>query len=154
MSTPLQLDDVGVHVTCAHCGQKNRVAFAKLGHEARCGQCKEPLAPGAAPLEVATTPDFDRLVGQSAVPVVVDFWAPWCGPCRMVAPELEKVARRSEGRFLVVKVNTDVLDDLGARYGIRSIPTMAVFSGGREVQRTAGARPAQDIEAFIAAASR
>lgn len=149
MSVPLRLDDTGVHTACAHCGQTNRVAFGKLGLESRCGQCKQPLTPGSAPLEVATTADFDRLVSQSAVPVVVDFWAPWCGPCRMVAPELEKVASRAAGRFLVVKVNTDVLDDLGARYAIRSIPTMAVFANGREIERTSGARPAPDIEAFI-----
>jgi len=148
----LQMDDRGVLVTCAQCGQKNRVAFDKLGHTARCGQCHQDIQPGAAPLEVVTSADFDRLVADSAVPVVVDYWAPWCGPCRMVAPELEKVAKRSAGRFLVVKVNTDALSDLGERYRIRSIPTMAVFSHGREVTRTAGARPAADIEAFIGAA--
>lgn len=153
MADPLQVDDAGMLVTCRQCGQKNRVAFDKLGHAARCGQCKEPMAPGAVPLEAGSTADFDRLIAKSAVPVVVDYWAPWCGPCRMVAPELEKVARRSDGRFLIVKVNTDVLTDLGARHQIRSIPTLAVFSGGRELQRAAGARPAQDIEAFIAAAT-
>lgn len=152
MADRLQVDDKGVLTTCAHCGQQNRVAFAKLDHTARCGQCKTPLAPGAAPLEVASTADFDRLVERSAVPVVVDYWAPWCGPCRMVAPELEKVAQRASGRFLVVKVNTDVLTDLGERHRIKSIPTLAVFSGGREVQRAAGARPAQEIETFIATA--
>ena len=81
--------------------------------------------------------------------VFVDWWASWCGPCRMVAPELEKVAARTAGRWLVVKVNTDVLTELGERYQIRSIPTMAVFAGGREIGRTAGARPAADIEAFV-----
>ena len=97
----------------------------------------------------ASTADFDRLVASASIPIVVDFWAPWCGPCRMVAPELAKVAARAAGRFLVVKVNTDVLNDLGQRLKIRSIPTMAVFSGGREAARTAGARPASDIEAFV-----
>jgi thioredoxin 2 len=93
--------------------------------------------------------DFDRLIGRSSIPVIVDYWAPWCGPCRMVAPELAKVAERHAGRWLVVKVNTDVLSDLGDRFGIRSIPTLAVFFGGREVARTAGARPAADVERFV-----
>lgn len=99
-----------------------------------------------------TDANFDAEVLQSQQPVLVDFWAPWCGPCRMVAPELDKVASRAAGRYLIVKVNTDQLNDLGARFSIRSIPTMAVFSGGREVARTTGARPAAEIEAFIAGA--
>ncbi|MDR1989485.1 MAG: thioredoxin, partial [Acidobacteriaceae bacterium] len=110
-----------------------------------------PLNGISIPLDIARTDDFDRLVTHASIPVVVDYWAPWCGPCRMVAPELTKVAARAGGRFLVVKVNTDLLSDLGQRYGIRSIPTMAVFAGGREVARTSGARPAADIEAFILA---
>jgi thioredoxin 2 len=149
----LHIDDKGVLTACANCGQTNRIAFDKLGHTARCGQCKEPVRADAAPLEVGSTSDFDTLVARASVPVVVDYWAPWCGPCRMVAPELEKVAQRSAGRYLVVKVNTDVLNDLGARHGIRSIPTLAVFSNGREAARTSGARPAADIEAFIAQAA-
>ena len=94
---------------------------------------------------------FERDVIQRSaeVPVVVDFWAPWCGPCRMVAPELARVASAHAGEYLIVKVNTDAIPELGERFGIRSIPTMAVFSGGREVGRTTGARPAADIEAFV-----
>jgi thioredoxin 2 len=149
----LQLDETGVITTCTNCGQKNRIAFEKLGHAARCGQCKQEVRAGAVPLEVGSTADFEQLVSRSAVPVIVDYWAPWCGPCRMVAPELEKVARRADGRYVVVKVNTDALDELGARHGIRSIPTLAVFHGGREVTRTTGARPAADIEAFVAQAT-
>lgn len=149
----LHLDDRGLIVPCDHCGQKNRIGFERLGDSSRCGQCKETIAAAAKPLEVGSTDDFERLIASSAVPVVVDYWAPWCGPCRMVAPELEKVAARSAGRYLVVKVNTDALNDLGALHGIRSIPTLAVFAGGREVTRTTGARPASDIESFIAQAT-
>ena len=95
----------------------------------------------------------DRLVSRSSLPVLVDYWAPWCGPCRMVAPEVKKVAARRAGRAIVVKVNTDVLSDLGERFGIRSIPTLAVFADGREVSRVAGARAAPDIEALLDHAS-
>lgn len=136
-------------VTCTACKQRNRLAFERLNATSRCGHCKEPLTAPGVPLEAASSADFDRLVARATLPVVVDYWAPWCGPCRMVAPELEKVAARSAGRWLIVKVNTDALADLGERFRIRSIPTMAVFAGGREVGRTAGARPAADIEAFV-----
>lgn len=145
----LELDDRGVVMACPSCGQKNRVAYSRLGSAVKCGRCKTELSATAIPLEVSTSADFDKLVAQSSIPIVVDYWAPWCGPCRIVAPELAKVAARSGGRFLVVKVNTDALTDLGERYRIRSIPTMAVFFGGREVTRTTGARPAADIEQFV-----
>jgi thioredoxin 2 len=143
------LDPRGVVVGCPACGQKNRLAYNRLGDAVRCGRCKTVLQPPAEPVEVTSTADFDRMVAQASIPVVVDYWAPWCGPCRMVAPELQKVAARNSGRLLVVKVNTDELTDLGERFGIRSIPTLAVFAGGREVARTAGARPAEDIERFV-----
>jgi thioredoxin 2 len=148
----LELDDRGILVACPACGQKNRLAYDRLGAAVRCGKCAAELSGVSTPFDIATSGDFDRLLSHVSVPIVVDYWAPWCGPCRMVAPELAKVAARSNGRFLVVKVNTDVLSDLGQRFGIRSIPTMAVFKEGREVQRTTGARPAADIEAFIAQA--
>jgi thioredoxin 2 len=149
-----ELDDRGVVTACPACGQKNRFAYERLGEPSRCGQCKRELPPPSAPIEVGRSADFDRLVASASVPVVVDYWAPWCGPCRMVAPELQKVATRQAGRVLVVKVNTDVLADLGERFRIRSIPTLAIFAGGREIARTAGARPAADIEAFIAQATQ
>ena len=148
-----QLDDRGIVISCAECGQKNRLVYARLGETVRCGRCKQPIAMPNAPVEVHTSGDFDRLIAQAPLPVLVDYWAPWCGPCRMVAPELEKVAARQAGRVIVVKVNTDEVSDLGQRFGIRSIPTMAVFAGGREVTRSAGARPAAEIEALIAEAA-
>jgi thioredoxin 2 len=143
------LDAHGVVVACGNCGQKNRLRYERLGEPVRCGQCKQDIPPVSTPVEVTSSEHFDHLVESASIPVVVDYWAPWCGPCRMVAPELAKVAARQAGRMLVVKVNTDVLNDLGARFRIQSIPTMAVFAHGREVARTAGARPAADIEAFV-----
>jgi thioredoxin 2 len=143
------LDDRGIVVTCPSCGQKNRLAYERLGEHVRCGKCKTLLTAPSSPIEITSSSDFDRLIARTSLPVVVDYWAPWCGPCRIVAPEIQKVAERQTGRYLVVKVNTDVLSDLGERFGIRSIPTMAVFEGGREIARTAGARPARDIEAFV-----
>lgn len=140
------LDDRGVIVTCPKCGKRNRVPF---GREAKCGNCGIPLSAPGEPIEVPTAQAFDALVKDSKTPIVVDFWAPWCGPCRMVAPELAKVATNNAGKWIVVKVNTDALPELGERFTIRSIPTMAVFAGGKEVARTAGARPAADIEAFV-----
>ena len=144
-----ELDDRGVVIACGSCGQKNRLAYERLTDAVRCARCKTPIAAPNAPIEVRSAAEFDRLVARASLPVVVDFWAPWCGPCRMVAPELQKVATRQAGRVLVVKINTDELSDLGDRFGVRSIPTLAIFAGGREVSRTVGARPAEDIERFV-----
>ena len=108
------------------------------------------MEPPGQPIEVPDAATFDAAIAQSGTPVVVDFWAPWCGPCRLVAPELVKVAAAHPGEYLILKVNTDAIPELGERYKIRSIPTMAVFGGGGEIARESGARPAADIEAFIA----
>ena len=147
-------DERGVIVECPSCHQRNRLAYSRLPDKTQCGKCKAELPNVGAPVEVTTPAEFDGLISTSAIPVVVDFWAPWCGPCRMVAPEIEKVASRQAGQLLVVKVNTEAVAGVGDRLGIRSIPTMAVFKGGREVARTSGARPASDIEAFVADALR
>jgi len=144
-----QLDDRGIVTACPSCGQRNRLAYSHLDSPSRCAKCKQALSPPSTPVDIPRAADFDRIIAASSVPVVVDFWAPWCGPCRMVAPELEKVAARQAGRYLVIKVNTDALAEIGDRFQIRSIPTMAVFAGGREVARTMGARPADQIEAFV-----
>ncbi len=149
---PAELDDRGIVTPCPSCGQRNRLAYERLGDEVRCGKCKHGISAPNQPIEITSTPDFDRLVAKASLPVVVDYWAPWCGPCRMVAPEVQKVAARQAGRAIVVKVNTDQLADLGQRFNIRSIPTLAVFAGGREITRLSGARPAEEIEALVAQA--
>jgi thioredoxin 2 len=143
------VDDRGIVVPCPACGQKNRLVYERLADPVKCGKCKQELSAPNKPIEMQSSADFDRLIAHASIPVVVDYWAPWCGPCRMVAPELEKVAARQAGKLLVVKVNTDNLQDLGQRFGIRSIPTIAVFGGGKELTRSAGARPADQIEALV-----
>jgi thioredoxin 2 len=143
----IELDPKGLIRVCPSCGQRNRIPFST--RQARCGRCRADLPPPGEPIDVSSQDMFDALVGSVTQPVVVDFWAPWCGPCRMVAPELVRVAAAHAGRLMVVKVNTDAVTELAERFRIRSIPTMAVFHGGKEVARTTGAMPADQIEAFV-----
>ena len=141
----LTLDARGVLTLCPSCGTTNRLTYGTVDRTTRCGKCREALPHPASPVEVHGADVFARLVGDAAVPVIVDFWAPWCGPCRAMAPELERAARQLAGEALVVKVNTEDEPELAARFRIRSIPTIAVFQQGREVTRVAGARPSAAI---------
>src|SRR5262249_36501566 len=115
----------------------------------RCGQCRTELQPPAEPVDVPNDLTFEALVSHSAVPVLVDFWAPWCGPCKMVAPEFRKVARETAGQVLVAKVNTEQIPSLAARFRITAIPTMILLVNGLEVARQAGAMPAPQIRKFV-----
>ena len=150
----LTLDDAGVVMPCEACGKPNRIRFERLRAKPRCAACKREMASPAAPAEIRTARQFDNAVRTASVPVLVDFWAPWCGPCRAVAPEVEKVAYAMRGQLLAVKVNTDALPELGARFGIRSIPTLAVFSNGVEVERVSGAIPAAEMVQLVDRASQ
>jgi thioredoxin 2 len=137
------------HVACAACGAVNRVPAERLADDPVCGRCGHALLAGV-PVEL-TDANFDAVVGKTELPVLVDFWAPWCGPCRMMAPAFAQAAAQTKGRALLVKVNSDDNPRLAARFGIRSIPTLVRLDGGRETARQAGAVPAA---AIVAMASR
>ena len=151
MNTPphLTADDRGVMLRCPHCQKLNRLPFSRIGQAGHCGGCKAELPYPSAPVEIESARTFQALVAGATLPVLVDFWAPWCGPCQMVAPEVARLASLVAGEALVVKVDTESQPDLGAALRIRSIPTFVVFAGGREIQRTSGGMRAEQLRALI-----
>jgi thioredoxin 2 len=132
-----------LHTVCPHCGTTNRLAADALGAAPECGRCHRPLFTGA-PVALDEA-GFRKTIQKSDLPVLVDFWAPWCGPCRAMAPQYEAAARDLEPHVRVVKVDTEAAPALAAQHNIRSIPTLALFVGGREVARQPGAMGAADI---------
>jgi thioredoxin 2 len=142
------MDNAHAHLRCAACGATNRIPRTRLADDPVCGRCGEALLSGE-PVEL-TDGNFEQVVAGSELPVVVDFWAPWCGPCRQMAPQFAQAAGALKGRALLVKVNSDDNPQTASRFGIRSIPTLVRLDRGREVARIAGARPAGQIVQFAA----
>ena len=136
---------------CPACGTANRVPRAKLqeGRRPVCGRCKTPLAAASGPVTVSDA-SFAEVVAASPLPVLLDLWAPWCGPCRTVGPIVDELARELTGRVRVGKLNVDENPETAARFGARSIPTLLVLRGGREVDRIVGAVPKQEILRHLA----
>ena len=137
------------HIVCPHCSSTNRVPADKFEAELTCGKCHEQLFNGhPAPV---TESQLASHIAKNEIPVVVDFWAPWCGPCRMMAPEYEKACGLIEPYARLLKVDTEANPNVGVRHNIRSIPTLAIFIGGKEITRISGARSAADLAQWVRA---
>jgi len=137
-----------MELVCPHCGAVNRVPPERLQDQPKCGKCGAGVLP-PSPIEL-TQAGFERFIGRNDLPVLVDFWAPWCGPCKQFAPVFSQMAGQYVGRVRFAKVNTEAEQGLAARHSIRSIPTLALFKNGREIDRVSGALPGPQLQSWLA----
>jgi thioredoxin 2 len=135
-----------MEIACPHCSQRNRIPDERIAQGPSCGKCHQPLLDAPVSTSHRT---FTDLVSQPQLPVLVDFWAPWCAPCRSFAPTFKAAAASFAGQAIFAKVDTEAEPELGQQYGIRSIPTLVAFSNGREIGRVSGALPAGDLDRMI-----
>ena len=143
------MDNTRIQLPCAHCGATNRLPAARIDDAPTCGKCGQPVLQGQ-PIELDDS-NFDAVVAATKLPVLVDFWAAWCGPCQMMAPAFQQAAKQLQGQALLVKVDSDASPRLSARYGVRSIPTLLRLQRGVETARQSGAVPVSAIVALAAA---
>ena len=145
----IEADDRGLIVRCPTCGQRNRLTYERLGEPGRCPKCRNELPLPAEPIELQSEEQFTAVTSRAALPVLVDFWAEWCGPCKMVAPEVAKVARAGAGRWLTAKLNTEEVPAPAQRLRVTGIPLFVIFRQGREIARQAGAMPAAHLQPLV-----
>jgi thioredoxin 2 len=137
------------HIVCPDCSAINRIPQARIADDPKCGKCRKPLFGGRPP--ELTGSNFHKHIGRNDIPVVVDFWAPWCGPCKMMAPAFEQAATELETSARLAKLNTEVEQDIATRFRIQSIPTLVLFKNGQEMARKPGAMGAADIVRWVQA---
>ncbi len=138
---------ISSHIVCPACNAINRITTDRLSENPKCGKCHQQLF-SAAPMEL-TSANFQKHISRNDIPIVVDFWAPWCGPCKMMGPAFEQAANQLEPDVRLAKLNTEAEQAIGAQYGIRSIPTLAMFKNGREIARQPGAMGTADIVRWV-----